>query len=197
MVPWVSRQTSFPLLCFPFLPSASMEKDKMTQSHSRCLNCTSLRKSCLGKRFPYVNSSIILNHSLWPFFLYLAGTAQTNSFCWFIPSHSSHTHTHIVCGFKESDTWRAGGVFVCSDQLTWVWLSRLAQWPPVFPCSLLFGSGNALDPIQTNNIIQSHTVISVCFSSPTESFQHFPGGKINSADGKMERCFISKRGLKH
>lgn len=53
------RQTrSSPSPALSFLHIASMEKDKMTQIHSRCSNCPSLRKTCLGNRFPYVNTWI-------------------------------------------------------------------------------------------------------------------------------------------
>lgn len=53
------RQTrSSPSSALSFLHIASMEKDKMTQIHSRCSNCPSLRKTCLGNRFPYVNTWI-------------------------------------------------------------------------------------------------------------------------------------------
>lgn len=90
------------------------------------------------------------------------------------------------CAFRPVDMIRCALSSVC-----------LARWPCLSQLATVC-SGNTPNPLQTNNIKQSHTIILVCFSNPTEPFQHFQGEKKNPfcrwKDGEV---FISRRRLKH
>lgn len=167
----------FPLPAAPFLSFhiASMEKDRMTQTHSHCSDCTSLRKTLLGSRFPCVNTSISLKPKLWRFYLFvcfvfhfvpfLAGTGPKNS--------SDLIQVPQGIGNVTPDHWgiwhfhQLGPLCVCCCPDVWT------QWPSVsvrqHKCSQY--------RLQTNNIVRLQVQF-VFPLPPQQPFQQFQRGNV-------------------